>query len=54
MKISEKQIMELMSLIRRYANFCSSMNMKMDDHEKCKELHRAIESQQSDELKVIE
>ncbi len=53
MIISEKQIMQLMSICRRYANVCAQMNWK-DDHNECKELHRLIEKQQSEELKEIQ
>ncbi len=53
MIISEKQIMELMSICRRYANVCAQMNWN-DEHEKCKVLHREIEKQQSEELEVFQ
>lgn len=53
MIISEKQIMQLMSMCRRYANVCDQMDW-IEDHEECKRLHREIESQQSEELRVIE
>ena len=54
MKISEKQIMQLMSIVRECASLCARLNVDMDLHEKCKALHREIENQQSEELKVIE
>ena len=53
MIISEKQVMKLMSICRRYANLCAQMDWKTQ-HDECKELHRTIESQQSEELKEIE
>lgn len=34
MIISEKQIMQLMSMCRRYSNICAQMNW-MDDHDEC-------------------
>ncbi len=53
MIISEKQIMQLMSICRRYANVCAQMDWK-EDHKECKKLHREIERQQSEELKEVE
>jgi hypothetical protein len=52
MIISKKQIMQLMSMCRRYANVCAQMNWK-EDHDECKLLHRQIEKQQSEELEDI-
>lgn len=53
MIISEKQIMRLMELARRYYNVCGQMNW--DDHQKeTADLLRTITNQQSEELKVIE
>ncbi len=53
MIISEKQIMCLMELARRYYAVCGQMNW--DDHKKeTADLLRAITNQQSQELKVIE
>lgn len=53
MIISEKQIMELMRLVCRYASVCTRMGLK-DDQEECRDLYREIEKQQSEELKGIE
>lgn len=53
MKISDKQIMKLMSICRRYANLCAQMDWK-DDHDECKKLHREIEAQQTQELRITD
>lgn len=53
MVISEKQVMQLMSMCRRYASVCAQMSWKKD-HDQCKKLHREIEAQQSEELKEVE
>lgn len=50
MLITDKQVFKLMSICRRYANVCGQMGWR-DDHDECKDLHRAIEAQQSEELK---
>lgn len=52
MKISEKQVLRLLRICRRYASVCGQMDWK-DRQEECKELHREIENQQSDELKEL-
>lgn len=53
MIISEKQIMQLLRICRRYASICRQMNWH-DHQEECKQLYREIEKQQSEELKVVE
>ena len=53
MVISEKQVMKLMSIARRYAHLCAQMNWP-DHHDECRDLHREIEAQQSEELKEVE
>lgn len=53
MLITDRQLFKLMSICRRYANLCSQMGWR-DDHDECKDLHRAIEAQQSEELKEVE
>ena len=53
MKISDNQIMRLMSICRRYAHVCAQMEWN-EDHAECKELHREIQKQQSEELREIE
>ncbi len=52
MKISEKQIMRLMEIARRYHNICGQMNW--NDHQKeTADLLRQINNQQSEELKEV-
>ena len=53
MIISEKQIMNLLVIARRYNNVC--IQMRWDDHRReTMDLLEEINNQQSEELKVIE
>lgn len=53
MKISEKQIMHLIEIAKKYYNVCGQMDW--NDHKKeTAALLRAIHNQQFEELKVIE
>lgn len=53
MIISEKQILALMRLARGYYSLCAQMNWEAEQIE-CRNLLRELESQQSEELKVVE
>lgn len=53
MIISEKQIMKLIEIARRYHNVCGQMDW-VDHQKETAQLIREITNQQSDELKVIE
>ncbi len=53
MVIRDNQIMKLMSICRRYASVCEQQGWT-DDHDECKKIHREIESQQSQELRIAD